>query len=187
MKKHQKRIKIDDGKGKNIIACRWCFFVWLQNHSSYTCLEDNIHDTGTPYTVEFVLNTPPSWFFWLLTRGGVFKAFFKKGDFSNVLKNDVRKSALNQGGGIYEGGGIRNELNGNECSEVKPLLQKKSHEQEILFGRSIAIQNDAYHKIKNAKRERAEKFKRPNMEIQKLYVTLYDVKHSGLKEIASQL
>ena len=25
------------------------------------------------------------------------------------------------------------------------------------------------------------------MEIQKLYVTLYDVKHSGLKEIASQL
>ena len=55
------------------------------------------------YTVEFVLNTPPLLIFFATNQGGGggFKAFFKKGDFSNIFKNDVRKSALNQGG---EGG-----------------------------------------------------------------------------------
>ena len=49
------------------------------------------------------------------------------------------------------------------------------------------IQNDAYHKIKNTKKDRDAKFRRPNIEAQKMYMTPNDVRHSGLLEIASQL
>ena len=60
------------------------------------------------FTVEFALNPPPPWSrFWLLTRGGVFKAFLKNREIVNKIKNDIFKSAVNKGGGVFKrGGGI---------------------------------------------------------------------------------
>ena len=57
------------------------------------------NDSTIQHTVEFFLNTPPLLIFFALNQGGVFMAFSKKLDFILNLKNDVSKSALNQGVG----------------------------------------------------------------------------------------
>ena len=59
-------------------------------------------------------------------------------------------------------------------------------EQKLEFGQEIILQNDAFHKLKNSRKERAAKFRDSKINSQKLSAKLEDLKICGLQQIALQ-
>ena len=75
----------------------------------------------------------------------------------------------------------------DECSEVRPLLQRKAKIQADKFGVEMKIQNDAFHRLKNNRKARKDKFENPKIQSQRVFTKLEELKLEGLKEIALQL
>ena len=75
----------------------------------------------------------------------------------------------------------------DESGEVANLLKKKSKTQNEIFGIKIVAQNDAFHKLKNSRKARKNKFQDPKFLSQKLLTKLEDLKLEGLKQMAKQM
>ena len=75
----------------------------------------------------------------------------------------------------------------DECGSLGKILEKESKIQADQFGIEIIVQNDPFHKIKNARKARKAKYKDQKLESQKFATMFEDLKLIGLVEIASQM
>ena len=75
----------------------------------------------------------------------------------------------------------------DECSEVKTIVKDRAMKQLANNGVEMVIQNDPFHKIKNSRISRKDKFEDPRIKSQKFSITLQDLKVQGLQQIGIQL
>ena len=74
----------------------------------------------------------------------------------------------------------------DECGDVNTMLQEKAAFQKNDMNKEMIIQKDAFHKLKNAKKDRKGTLVDSRHQVQRMYVELKDLKKDGLIQLALQ-